>query len=300
MRLLWLDYWEKARRGRQGGGGRSAWNLKFVVFFIAADVAIECKALRSKRYITDGFCTSLKPVEDMVCTGNCLPISDLPWYAEFLKVWSRTKTLQYRCVDDIVRYKRVTFVCDSGETRSYKIRVVRSCKCKKYLRNQNESPADHQPERSENRGRRRHLQKLSNLSNDQKWNCNNEDGGDGDDNDDKVATAMLMLLCWIRQSTRYRVCSARFHQVTSYKTEMRITVYIYWVTAPGVILVGSSTVLIAGWKITLADEVIQVFGKCRWSFGCVMDQQVVSDSRWNCHFIFVVSFPHFCCERNVW
>lgn len=123
--------------------------------------------MRSKRYITDGFCTSLKPVEDMVCTGNCLPISDLPWYAEFLKVWSRTKTLQYRCVDDIVRYKRVTFVCDSGETRSYKIRVVRSCKCKKYLRNQNESPADHQPERSENRGRRR-LQKLSNLSNDQK------------------------------------------------------------------------------------------------------------------------------------
>lgn len=131
------------------------------------DVAIECKALRSKRYITDGFCTSLKPVEDMVCTGNCLPISDLPWYAEFIKVWSRTKTLQYRCVDDSVRYKRVTFVCDSGETRSYKIRVVRSCKCKKYLRNQNESPAYHQSERSENRDRRR-LQKLSNLSNDQK------------------------------------------------------------------------------------------------------------------------------------
>lgn len=103
------------------------------------DVAIECIALRSKRYISDGFCTSLKPVSDVVCTGSCLPIRDLPWYAEFIKVWSRQKTLQYRCVDDLVRVRKVTFVCQNGETRTYDIRVVRSCKCKRYLRGQNDS-----------------------------------------------------------------------------------------------------------------------------------------------------------------
>lgn len=163
----------------------------------------------------------------MVCTGNCLPISDLPWYAEFIKVWSRTKTLQYRCVDDSVRYKRVTFVCDSGETRSYKIRVVRSCKCKRYLRNQNESPADHQPERSENRGRR--LQKLSNLSNDQKWITTMKmEVMIVMVNDDKVATAMLMLLCRIRKSTRYCVCSARFHQVTKQRCGLRFIYTGLW------------------------------------------------------------------------
>ena len=48
------------------------------------------------------------------------------------QVWSRTKTLQYRCVDDVVRYRQVAFLCDNGETRSHRIRVVRSCKCKRY------------------------------------------------------------------------------------------------------------------------------------------------------------------------
>ena len=105
-----------------------------------ADLQIECKPLKSKRYITDGFCTSIRPVVDFVCTGTCLPIRQLPWYAEFIKVWSHTKTLQYRCVDDVVRHRKVTFACDNGETRSYRIRVVRSCKCKRYMRSQNESP----------------------------------------------------------------------------------------------------------------------------------------------------------------
>lgn len=104
----------------------------------------------------------------MVCTGNCLPIGDLPWYAEFIKVWSRAKTLQYRCVDDVIQYKRVAFMCDSGETRSYRIRVVRSCKCKKYLRNQNESPSDYQQKRTDNYKKRRQ-KKLSNQSDGQIW-----------------------------------------------------------------------------------------------------------------------------------
>lgn len=109
--------------------------------FGAANLAIECKPLKSKRYISDGFCTSIKPIVDFVCTGTCMPIRDLPWYAEFVKVWSHNKYLQYRCVDDVVRHKKVTLVCDNGDTRSYKIKVVRNCKCKRYVRSQNESPS---------------------------------------------------------------------------------------------------------------------------------------------------------------
>ena len=38
------------------------------------DVAIECRELRSVRYLSDGFCTSVRPVHDVVCTGTCLHI----------------------------------------------------------------------------------------------------------------------------------------------------------------------------------------------------------------------------------
>lgn len=50
------------------------------------DVTIDCHELRSVRYLSDGFCTSVRPIHDVVCTGNCLPIRQLPWYAEFIKV----------------------------------------------------------------------------------------------------------------------------------------------------------------------------------------------------------------------
>ena len=60
--------------------------MSAVVVAATGDVNVECQALRSKRYLSDGFCTSLRPVEDVVCTGSCLPIRELPWYAEFVKV----------------------------------------------------------------------------------------------------------------------------------------------------------------------------------------------------------------------
>ncbi|ELU02140.1 hypothetical protein CAPTEDRAFT_109141 [Capitella teleta] len=111
-----------------------------IFVFSADDIQVGCKELRSKRYISDGFCTSVKPVTEVVCTGHCLPIRNLPWYAEFIKVWARTKILEWRCVDDVIRRKRVRLLCENGESRSYKIKVVRSCKCKRFMRQQNESP----------------------------------------------------------------------------------------------------------------------------------------------------------------
>lgn len=105
------------------------------------DLQMGCTELRSKRYISDGFCTSIKPITEVVCAGECLPLDNgqLPFYARYLKVWSREKTKEYRCVNDVVRQKRVHLICDNNERRTYRIRTVRSCKCKRYNREHNKS-----------------------------------------------------------------------------------------------------------------------------------------------------------------
>ena len=103
------------------------------------DIEVGCKDIRSKRYISDGYCTSIKPVSEVVCTGHCLPIDRLPWYAEFIKVWSKTKVMEYSCDDDVVKRRKVRLHCENGEVRTYKIKVVKSCKCKKKTRLLNQS-----------------------------------------------------------------------------------------------------------------------------------------------------------------
>lgn len=63
----------------------------FLCYVSTEDMSYGCKELRSKRYISDGFCTATKPITEVVCTGSCLPASLLPWYAEYVKLWARTK-----------------------------------------------------------------------------------------------------------------------------------------------------------------------------------------------------------------
>lgn len=103
------------------------------------DLQMGCTELRSKRYISDGFCTSVRPITEVVCAGECLPIQYLPHYATYQKTWSREKTREWRCVDDVIRYRNVNLLCQNGERRSYRIPTVRSCKCKRYDRRHNES-----------------------------------------------------------------------------------------------------------------------------------------------------------------
>lgn len=95
-----------------------------------------CKELRSKKYISDGPCASIKPITEVVCAGICLPVSKLPWYTDYVNLWSKhTKEEdEWQCVDDVVKRKRVNLICQDGEQRSYIIRTVRSCKCKKRKR----------------------------------------------------------------------------------------------------------------------------------------------------------------------
>lgn len=103
------------------------------------DIQMGCKELRSKKYISDGSCTSIKPVMEMICAGYCLPVDKLPWYAEFVKYWARTKILEWRCVEERIRRKDVPLLCEDGTIRHYNIKLVKSCTCKRYHPNQNRS-----------------------------------------------------------------------------------------------------------------------------------------------------------------
>ncbi|GAB6027614.1 Sclerostin domain-containing protein 1 [Chamberlinius hualienensis] len=118
------------------------------------DTPMGCKELRSKRYISDGPCTSIKPITEVVCAGICLPVSKLPWYSDYVNLWySRRQQSSssshssgsissadgdignleepWQCVDDVVKRKRVHLMCQDGQHRAYVIKTVRSCKCKK-------------------------------------------------------------------------------------------------------------------------------------------------------------------------
>ncbi|KAF3692352.1 Sclerostin domain-containing protein 1 Ectodermal BMP inhibitor [Channa argus] len=104
---------------------------------------IGCRELRSTKYISDGHCTSIKPIKELVCAGECLPAQMLQnWIgsAYSRKFWSRRSSNQdWRCVNDKTRTQRIQLQCQDGSTRTYKITVVTSCKCKRYSRQHNES-----------------------------------------------------------------------------------------------------------------------------------------------------------------
>lgn len=67
-----------------------------------------------------------------------MPMDELPWFPEYSKVISRRKR-EWRCVPDEVKTKKVTVVCIDGNKFKYRVRVVRSCKCKRYTHKQNQT-----------------------------------------------------------------------------------------------------------------------------------------------------------------
>ncbi|XP_029959144.1 sclerostin domain-containing protein 1a [Salarias fasciatus] len=104
---------------------------------------IGCRELRSTKYISDGHCTSINPIKELVCAGECLPAQMLEnWIGGVhgRKFWGRRSSNQdWRCVNDKTRTQRIQLQCQDGSTRTYKITVVTSCKCKRYTRQHNES-----------------------------------------------------------------------------------------------------------------------------------------------------------------
>ncbi|XP_061771517.1 sclerostin domain-containing protein 1a [Nerophis ophidion] len=116
---------------------------------------IGCRELRSTKYISDGHCTSINPIKELVCAGQCLPAQMLqnwiggPYSRKF---WARRSTSpsrsggqDWRCVNDKTRTQRIRLQCQNGSTRTYKITVVTSCKCKRYSRQHNESGHKFEP-----------------------------------------------------------------------------------------------------------------------------------------------------------
>ncbi|XP_061574547.1 sclerostin domain-containing protein 1a [Cololabis saira] len=104
---------------------------------------IGCRELRSTKYISDGHCTSINPIKELVCAGECLPAHMLEnWIGgtRGRKFWARrSSNHDWRCVNDKTRTQRIQLQCQDGSTRTYKITVVTSCKCKRYSRQHNES-----------------------------------------------------------------------------------------------------------------------------------------------------------------
>ncbi|KAM3859317.1 sclerostin [Diretmus argenteus] len=120
-------------------GGRRAANT---VSYSASELS--CRELRSTRYITDGSCRSAKPVKELVCSGQCMPAHLLPNSIARGKWW-RSSALDYRCIPAHSRTQRIQLQCPNGNSRTYKIRVVTSCKCKRYSRHHNQSEAKEVP-----------------------------------------------------------------------------------------------------------------------------------------------------------
>ncbi|XP_029023480.1 sclerostin domain-containing protein 1-like [Betta splendens] len=104
---------------------------------------VGCRELRSTKYISDGQCTSVNPIKELVCAGECLPAHLLPnWIGGggyTGRYWSRRDAQEWRCVIDRTRTQRIRLQCQDGSSRTYRITVVTSCKCKRYTRQQNDS-----------------------------------------------------------------------------------------------------------------------------------------------------------------
>lgn len=105
----------------------------------ADDAQMRCRKLISKRYISDGFCTSVRPVTERVCGGYCLPVNVLPHYAEYIKVWARSELESWCCVERHRRTRHVKLRCDNGTVRRYPLRVVSGCRCQRASRLHNQS-----------------------------------------------------------------------------------------------------------------------------------------------------------------
>ncbi|XP_030257211.1 sclerostin [Sparus aurata] len=126
---------------RAKSGGRTA----STVSYSASELS--CRELRSTRYITDGSCRSAKPVKELVCSGQCMPSHLMPNSIARGKWW-RSNGSEYRCIPAHSRTRRVQLQCpNNNSTRTYKIRVVTSCKCKRFRPHHNQSEAKEVPKR---------------------------------------------------------------------------------------------------------------------------------------------------------
>ncbi|KAK2820681.1 hypothetical protein Q5P01_023640 [Channa striata] len=145
----------QANNGRNSSNGNSmnnrAKNVGGATNTISYSASeLSCRELRSTRYITDGSCRSAKPVKELVCSGQCMPARLMPNSIVRSKWW-RSSAMDYRCIPAHSRTRRVQLQCPNGNTRTYKIRVVTSCKCKRFRPHHNQSVAKDVPKTQRNK-----------------------------------------------------------------------------------------------------------------------------------------------------
>uniref|UniRef100_A0A3Q3VQQ1 Sclerostin domain-containing protein 1 n=1 Tax=Mola mola TaxID=94237 RepID=A0A3Q3VQQ1_MOLML len=156
----------RARNGGRGAGGATLDR--------GERSQIGCRELRSTKYISDGQCTSINPIKELVCTGECLPAQMLQnWIggAYSRKLWGRRRSSHdWRCVNDKTRTQRIQLQCQDGSMRTYKITVVTSCKCKRYSRQHNESGSKlEEPPRPQLMHRPKNKRRLGKKQSSENW-----------------------------------------------------------------------------------------------------------------------------------
>ncbi|XP_075231158.1 sclerostin domain-containing protein 1-like [Lycorma delicatula] len=97
--------------------------------------------LRSKRFVSNGLCTSPKPIGEVVCAESCtMPAGTRSPYLFHLNSLrkrrstnksgqKRRDTTKWKCIEASVRKKRVKLLCHDGTIRGYVLRLVTSCQC---------------------------------------------------------------------------------------------------------------------------------------------------------------------------
>ena len=93
----------------------------------------------SDKMMKDGDgCSTTQFVKSLECVGRCVPVPkdksvlNTPEWGDYLKGWKRTQAKKWRSEPGKVRNKSVQFLClKDMSLKTYKIRVVESCKCKK-------------------------------------------------------------------------------------------------------------------------------------------------------------------------
>uniref|UniRef100_A0A3Q3VWT6 Sclerostin n=1 Tax=Mola mola TaxID=94237 RepID=A0A3Q3VWT6_MOLML len=146
-------------QGRQRSPGLSSPSISRLSSWDGAS-ELSCRELRSTRYITDGSCRSAKPTKELVCSGQCMPSRLMPNSIARSKWW-RNAASEYRCVPAHSRTRRIQLHCPNGNTRTYKMRMVTSCKCKRFRPHHNQSEVKEVPRRQRNKKHSRSSQDRS-------------------------------------------------------------------------------------------------------------------------------------------
>lgn len=85
--------------------------------------------------------------------------------------WWRSSSSDYRCIPAHSRTQRIQLQCPNGPNRTYKIRVVTSCKCKRYTRHHNKSDVKELSSKKPRRNKK-HRSKVPSVNSNSYWGEN--------------------------------------------------------------------------------------------------------------------------------